>query len=194
VTRPTHSERLAILRRRTLVANRSLCGQRQHEIANSLEITIRTVKRDLHWIKQQWLAELLQDYDARKARELAKLDLLEQCAWQSWERSLVAKEVSETRRAQDDAEAGKHQARVEATLRREQRDGDPKFLAIILNCVSKRCEILGIGAQSPPGGAHINILNVHQDRKIENLPGWLLEQLSEGPGDENGNAELGGRS
>jgi hypothetical protein len=202
LARPTPSEKLAILERRRHVAARYLRSQTQGEIARSLEVDIRTIKRDLAFIRQEWRQDAVRDVGEWQAAELAKLDALERTCWEAWERSLLAREISETRRVQDDAppgkddESGPHRARVEALLRREQRDGNPRFLEGVLSCIKRRCEILGLDA--PKGGEPVTQTNVVLNwgllvgrppagPQVEGAPDWLVQRIN-CPADVNGHA------
>jgi hypothetical protein len=203
VARPTPHEKLAILERRKHVAHRYVTGQRQHEIARSLEVDLATIKRDLAFIREEWRQDAVRDVGERQAAELAKLDALERTCWEAWERSLLPKETSETRRVQDDAppgkdnESGQHQARIEALLRREQRDGNPRFLETALNCIKRRCEILGLDApKGAASGTQTNNIVLNWSAlvgrppagpQVEGAPDWLVQRIN-GPADVNGHA------
>src|SRR5262249_53610232 len=90
-----HAERLAILERRKKVAARYVRGQPQWEIARAFEVDQATISRDLAAIQKEWLEQSLFDAGVWIARELAKLDEIERCAWSAWERSLLDAEVRE---------------------------------------------------------------------------------------------------
>ena len=57
-----------------------------------------------------------------KRRQLSKLDLLEREAWDGWERS-----------------------------KQTGHAGDPRMLLMVLRCVERRCQILGLDAAKPDG-------------------------------------------
>ena len=96
---------------------------------------------DLKTLHQRWLESALVNVDAAKARELAKIDELERTAYEAWEASRSDKE---TRTAEKTT--GGTADRSKAVSRQERRDGNPAYLSIILACIEKRCQILGLNA------------------------------------------------
>lgn len=140
--------------RQQQIAERYLRGAYQTEIARELGIDQSQVSRDLKAIRGLWLASAIRDFDAAKAEELARVDAVERAAWAAWERSQSDKEASFEEQVDDpipytDSE-GKPQTttktRKKTSLRREGQSGNPAFLHIILECVERRCKILGLDA------------------------------------------------
>lgn len=126
---------LAILERRKNVAARYVRGQTQWEIARAFEVDQKTISNDLAAIRKAWLAEAVRSIDEIKARELAKIDAAEAEAWKAWTKSQENAEVLRAKirgTNQETEKISKGQA------------GDPRFLEIILKCVQRRCEILGV--------------------------------------------------
>jgi hypothetical protein len=141
---PEHAQRkkqahLRTMERRAHVAEMHLRGIPQYEIAKECGVHPGQISRDIAY----WLQELketgLADTDAKRAIELEKINRLERTYRESWERSCGQKEITITKRKGSDANA-----ELEATLRRESRDGNPRFLEGIRWCISKRCEMLGL--------------------------------------------------
>jgi len=126
-----------VLERRKNVAERYLRGQTQWEIARAFEVDQSQVSRDLAWARKQWVASTVCKIDEHKARELAKVDALERTYWEAWVESKQPKETTES---------GKTDKHTRVSLKREQRDGNPAFLAGVQWCIDKRCEILGLNA------------------------------------------------
>jgi predicted transcriptional regulator len=117
-----------------------LRGVRQSEIAEQMGVSQQTVSNDLQALYAEWRESALVDMDAAKSRELARIDELERTYWAEWEKSQTRREVTQTKKSE-----GK-EARSEASVRREDRLGDPRYLAGVQWCIERRCAILGINA------------------------------------------------
>ena len=87
-------------------------------------------------ISVQGISQKAEDI-VKEAKELAKLDHLESEYWRAWERS---QEEAETFTDADKARGGGY------TYKIERRDGNPAFLSGVMDCIRKRCDILGVGA------------------------------------------------
>ncbi len=162
--RHTPQEKLAILDRQRNVARRYLRGETQWEIARAFEVDQATISRDLTVLQKQWLEASGIDTAERKAQELAHCDEVERVAWAAWTKS---QENAETSRAKVrglgkfDPKTNKEQTSGETLKTSKGQAGDPKFLAIILDCVKRRCEILGLldpvrAADAPPAEEQIS--------------------------------------
>lgn len=160
----TTHRRTPIEKQRDLVdiASRYLAGHSQQEIADWLtanrpyRIWRQGVTKDLEEIRVIWRNRAAQLIGERKAEELAKLDRLEREAWEGWERSrsdAVRKHAKRTGKGADATE--------EVGTSTEHRDGNPKFLELVLRCVEKRLEVLGLASHrvqlSGPGGGPIQV-------------------------------------
>jgi hypothetical protein len=134
-----NANNLAVLERRRNVAARYVRGETQWEIARAFEVDQGTISRDLAEIRKAWQAEAVRDVSEVKAKELAKVDAAEEQAWRAWTRSQEDAQTKRERlRPGSDDEAG------ETVRTSKGQAGDPRFLELILKCVQKRCEILGI--------------------------------------------------
>lgn len=132
-------ERFAILNRRRLVADMYLRGTAQYLIAHQVGVHKSQITRDLEFIRREWMASAIRDFDAAKAEQLAKIDRLEQENWDAWERSKAVAEVRTAKTIRDaDGE------RTEASKREEGQVGDPRFLTGVERCIELRCKLLGI--------------------------------------------------
>lgn len=80
----------------------------------------RTIRDDLKVIEEVWRASMLDDYNTIKATELAKLNILEQEAWDAWNQSkddFVKKVIERARRPPSNSgQAGDIIARIVASL------------------------------------------------------------------------------
>jgi hypothetical protein len=130
-------EDLAVAERRKNIARRYLRGELQSEIARAFELSQPTVSRELRAIQKQWLASAALDRGLWTAEQLAKIDEVERHAWLAWAKSQEAAETLRAKMRGDQAETEK--------ITKGQA-GDAAFLHLILQCVARRCELLGLNA------------------------------------------------
>ena len=141
-----------IIERRHLVAQRYLQGEQQFEIAASLGLDRSVISRDLKAMRELWLKQIVEHYDAAKARELAKIAMVEQEAWRSWHRSQEPREITVTEQSEGGEVAGPDGTLVprsptrKASIRREGQTGHPAYLTVIQKCIDQRVDILGLKA------------------------------------------------
>jgi hypothetical protein len=100
---------------RAAVAKMYLQGHLQSAIAARLGVSQQTISNDLAAIRRVWREQAIEDYTEIHDRELQKVNQLEVAAWTGWERSL-----------------------------RDGRDGDAKFLSIVVNALAHRLKLLGV--------------------------------------------------
>lgn len=147
-------------------------GRPQYEIVDwltanrSYSVNQSTISRDLKTIRQQWLDSSVIDFNEAKARELAKVDHLEETYWLAWHRSLEPKTTGTARIVTDGKTENAQVLRDEAGSKEETRDGDPRFLAGVERCGEQRCKILGVYAAVKqevkfPGGVPVQIEGFH---------------------------------
>ena len=129
------------LAHRKTIAREYLKGRYQHEIADALEISLATVKRDLAKIRQLWLESSLRNFDALKAEQLAKIDTVETEAWTMWSKSCER----QVRTSKQEIEATRYPG-LNIRTDDEQGTGDPRYLQIALQCVERRSKLLGLDA------------------------------------------------
>ena len=130
-----------------VIAERYLHGYRQQDIAIELDLSQPTVSNDLQTLYGRWQESALMDVDEAKARELARIDELEYTYWQEWEASKAPKEITATKKTSRPDDQGKPMPeKAEASIRKEERLGDPRYLAGVQWCIQRRCAILGIDA------------------------------------------------
>lgn len=105
-----------------------LKGETQAAIGVRLGLSKQQIHYDLKRIRAAWLESSLQDFDAKRAKELAAIDHLEFVVWRDFDVS---------------AEAG---------------PGDKRYLDVVLRCIDRRCKLLGLDAPAkqelsgPDGG------------------------------------------
>jgi hypothetical protein len=122
------------------VAASYLAGKTQWEIAKEEDVDHTTVSRDLAAVRKDWRESAAMDFGERVAEELAKLGKVEADAWAAWEKS---KRVL-CKRSREKTVGGRNDGAVRTTERRENRDGDPAFLKIILQCWDRRVKLLDL--------------------------------------------------
>jgi hypothetical protein len=115
------------------VARLRLQGLTQAEIARQMGTTQQQVSRDLRRIARKWHQESQQSAADLIAVELARLDKVESDCWDAWERSCQPA----VKRTEAPGKV------IETTTR---RDGDPRFLNDVLECIERRCGLLGLDA------------------------------------------------
>lgn len=144
-----------------LIAGLYCEGKTQVVIAERVGLTQQQISLDLKVVRERWLKASIESIDAAKGRELAKVDHLELTYWEAWERSLVEKQITATKKRQGLRVVGKDEqaATTEASIRKEQRDGNPSYLAGVQWCIERRCKIMGTDAPTKvaptdPTGTH----------------------------------------
>src|SRR3974377_1494082 len=75
------------------MATHHLHGKTHTELATIFGVSRQQITYDLRTLQQRWLASSLVNFDAAKAKELAKIDALERTYYEAWERSLRQKET-----------------------------------------------------------------------------------------------------
>ena len=124
------------------IARRYLMCESQASIAHQLGVSQPTICSDLKEIRSRWLASSVRDFDAAKAIELAKTDLVEAEFWQQWERS---KELKRTRKVEDGlTERGEM---IKTTVVEEPRCGNAVYLNGVMSCIERRCKLLGLDSE-----------------------------------------------
>ena len=131
-------------------------GKSIGEIAKLLGVDWAQADYDLRKIRAAWTDRAVKSFSEHVAEELAKLDQLEKQAWTAWtwstqrkkeaereKRALFTKDGSPILRAD-----GKGQAMAVSSQRVavKARDGDPRFLAVVFQCIDRRIKLLGLDA------------------------------------------------
>lgn len=123
------------------IARLYLKGKSQIEIADTLaderpySLSQRQISYDLKAIQGKWLESALIDFGDARARELARIDTLEQEYWEAWVRSQEQTEKKNTSVSGD---------KKGVEINRENRDGNPQFLSGVQWCIEQRCKIFGL--------------------------------------------------
>jgi transposase len=135
-TRESEREEFEITERQQKVARLYIQGKYQSQIADELKVDPATVSRDIQAIRENWRASALFDYSTAIGRELALLDAVEKEAWAEYLKSKEAT-VKDTR--ESIANVG-----VKVSVTKTTRTGDPRYLAIVMECSEKRAKLMGL--------------------------------------------------
>jgi hypothetical protein len=126
------------------VAKFLLRGYTLRDIAAKLDIPPSTAGLYAKKIQNDWRADASKSISEFKAKELAKLDHLEEQAWDAWERSkqptkkqqLVADVIG-------DGDTAQRRPKLAKSVQ-EERVGEAKYLDIVFKCISARAKLLGM--------------------------------------------------
>jgi hypothetical protein len=113
---------------------------------------VSAIQADLVHLTGIWQASAIEDITLARGLELAKLDQLEREAWAAWYRSIGRAQTRTTKTGRIDKD-GTVIAEPEVTLRTEVLVGDPRFMAVILDCQARRAKLLGLDA---PAKLHVD--------------------------------------
>jgi hypothetical protein len=144
-----------------------LRGMSQWEIGRHLGVTQQCIAKDVQALEKEWLAAMVVDLDAAKAKELARIDRLERVAWRAWRRSCKRKERASTRlekKLDDNAQQGK----TVTSKHTELRDGNAEYLKRVEWCINKRCELLKLNPpQRLEHGGSAELPPIQTEMKVE---------------------------
>jgi hypothetical protein len=115
-------------------------GRTQFEIAKEVGISDRQVRYDLKTLEIRWRQESSAGIAAHKERQLARNEEIFRENWSAWLRSLEEKLTTATEQSDDSGGKG----HKKASLKREQKEGNPAFLAGAAAAIERHCKILGI--------------------------------------------------
>ncbi len=124
-----------IARRRETVARLYAEGTPRTQIAEQAGVSMTTIATDLKAVREQWMRNARRDIGRRTAYELAKIDRLEQAAWEGWQRSC---RDAESTKVTSDGES----RRAERSTKGQA--GDPKFLDRVAWCINRRFDLMAL--------------------------------------------------
>ena len=128
---------LSIAQRRAVVAGMLLSGRNYREIAHAVGAkSTESIFTDVQAIIAEWKETQKHNISEWIALELERIGRLESEAWDAWERSQANAETRTVKeRKKDD---------TRETFTSKGQCGDPRFLEVVLKCVTRRCELLGL--------------------------------------------------
>jgi len=129
--------------------------------------------KELRIIRKEWLRTQLAGYELRQVTELAKIDAIEAESWEGWRRS-VGEQTETTEfivpaNGTVDVETGQPARTIE---RQKPSAGAPRFLDIVLQCVEKRCKILGLGTNEDPTALGVDEYGI---RNVYSIPASITK-------------------
>lgn len=135
---------IALQDRRRKVASMRCRGMSLQQIRESLaaegiKIDLAQISRDMKTNVEEWKREREASTDEWIARELSRLDVIEEQAWAEWERSKLNAES--TKHESGSGPMGPVDKTVESS---DGQCGDPRYLSIIQDCIEKRAKLLGL--------------------------------------------------
>lgn len=144
-------------KRRRRVAELYLRGKSQRMIAEDVGFSVATVNRDLNYIQDRWKESALVDMDRAMARQLARLQQIEDELWEAWHKSKEDRETTKRKRKQVVAQGQDGEIQVEADTPTEvqmQRKtkasyGDTQIMNQIMKVVDRRTRLLGLDEYDP---------------------------------------------
>lgn len=169
--------------------------------SDGYSLSQQAISRDIQEIKRRWELTMFTQMDVKRARELAKLEVIEREAWMAWERS-QGEEISKsvTSREKDLGEDDEKQIMVSdgtitKTMTSRKQVGDARFLQLMLECIHKRAELLGLDAPKKIEGrieqVTMGLPNDHVDRILREH--YTVPALGNGHnGSQNGSSHPNG--
>ncbi len=137
-------EKLRVEDRLTRVAALFLQGIKSPtEISKRLGIGKGQVSKDFTVLRKEWATTRKGEYDQALKEQLARLDHLSGTAWDAYERSCKEREIATQEKVEGLGKSGDG-SRRKGVMRREGRDGDSRFLKIVMDCIRERSSILGL--------------------------------------------------
>ena len=112
-------------------------GKNQYEIAAEVGVSQQCISKDLVKIQLEWTTRMVGNFDEKVRMEVAKIDRRERECLEAFQRS-VGVHTTVTKKNTPEGE--------EITEKKERLAGDARFQQLALECVDKRCKILGLYA------------------------------------------------
>jgi hypothetical protein len=114
-------------------------------------ITTQQLSKDIQKLHRRWIERQMIDFNAAKAKELERINILEQTYWDAWEESKKPLVIEEMEQVNDTTTSSKAEvaptySRTKKKGKREERLGDVRCLEGIQWCINKRCQIFGFDA------------------------------------------------
>jgi hypothetical protein len=144
---------------RARIARLLAMGHSEEEISEDLDLPLAAVRRDIGALKKQWRANAAADYQSVKARELAKIDMLEREYWDVWQNSklVYSRKVETVDRGSGSSEEGGPGGQWQkVTETSTPTVGDMRALNGVQWCIRERIKIFGLEAPK-----NVNVLQHH---------------------------------
>jgi hypothetical protein len=173
-------------RDRSEIARLYLTRMPQAKIAELVHLSPGQVNADLAAVRKEWLKARVRNFDADLNRELARIDALEVEYWEAWRGSKLPRKQETTQQRQAETVA------LVVTVRSDEHEGNPQFLAGVQWCIDRRIKLLGIDAPlkiaptNPEGDKPYESLTDAErtDRLVEILERARARRDGSAPGDD----------
>lgn len=154
--RKSERRALNIVKRRAVVAGMLLSGRNYREIAQEVGAkSTESVFTDVQAIIAEWKETQKHNISEWITLELERIGRLESEAWDAWERSCKDAEIH----SEEDGPLGHKTKHV-----LKGQSGNPAFLDVVLKCVTRRCELLGLDEPT-----EVNVPGLLSPDEIEKL-------------------------
>ncbi len=157
-----------------IIAECLVKGWSQNRIAAYLEMSVGQISHDVKVVKSRWQAERHELTDQYVSAQILEIAILKEQAWDAWVRSCKPREKNMTRKAVPGNEEIK--ALLTAELRKEERDGNPAFLAEIRGLMERQAKLLGLDR---PTRIDVNLLRAQAEEYARELGLDPAEVLAE---------------
>ena len=134
--KPRRALRLAT--RRARIAEMLLLGRTYRDMAHAVGVrSTQTIFADVKAVIAEWRETQQHHVSEWVSMELERIGRVESQAWEAWERSREDAVIDSVEKFPKFKKT-KHVAKGQA--------GNPSFLDVVLRCVQRRCELLGLDA------------------------------------------------
>lgn len=127
-------------------------GFSQVEIAKMLDMPPQRVSTDIAAIRRMWQQAALNSFANKQEFIFQKIQAIERAAWEEYEKS---KEPRTIQSATQGITGNKQM------VKKEERNGDPRYLVIAAQCVEQYAKLLGVNSErvevSGPNGSPVPI-------------------------------------
>ena len=163
--------------RRRTVARLFRMGWRYSDIARFLDVSPHPVSKDIRQLKDLYAERAIQDIKLWLADALLDIDDVEAEAWAQWEES---KKRERTRRVE---KAGRGATVTEKMV--ESLEPDAAYLRLVLECIKRREDLLGLDKQTAQeiratlilqGGLDVARYEAVSPDELDAIRGALIEQ------------------
>jgi hypothetical protein len=142
-------------------------GWTQLAIAKEIGVSQSQISLDLKEVQTRWRERSILNIDDWKAEELAKVDRIEAELWIAWHDSRRPTQVKNAQKTTAGRYPGKTVSQKETSSA-----GDPRFMFGILECIEKRCRILGLHAPTKLQGTFTHD-HEYTDKEIQDIAAHL---------------------
>ncbi len=156
--RMRHKAKRTVLQREQdlfVISRMFLESRNYQDIADAIGVHLVTVYVDVREVVRRWRESGIRDFESSKAIELEKILRMEEEAWKSFFASKTIKKSTTRRLSGKDSSTGaktgigggaRDTSRQMVQLTEINGPGDPRFLAIALECGKRRERLLGLTA------------------------------------------------